>query len=77
MKTEDVSGKERLHPIACIFFYIILFVIYIATGIISFNLISPNGFLNVIGWLIVWNIVAGFIDFIFAMIVSFVTDKNI
>ena len=71
------SLKERFSALSCMMIWLIMIGMYVVTGILSFEIINPIGFWQVILWLIAWHIVTMIIEVLFAVAIMWISSIDI
>ena len=74
MISENVPNSERFTAFSCMLIWMIMAGLYIASGILSYHVMDPHGFLQIILWLFGWNILATIVEFLFAAVVMWISS---
>ncbi|NLG04525.1 MAG: hypothetical protein GX567_11970 [Clostridia bacterium] len=74
MISENVPNSERFTAFSCMLIWLIMVGLYIASGILSYHVMDPNGFCQTILWIIGWQILAAIIEFLFAAIIMWISS---
>lgn len=74
MEPEDVSINERFTTFSCMMIWLIMAGLYIASGILSYQVMNPHGFWQVILWLIGWQILSTIVELLFASVIMWISS---
>lgn len=74
---EEVSAEERFKAFSCMMIWLIMIGLYAVAGIVSYQVMSPKGFIESFLWIIAWNILAAILEMVFAAIVMRISEMDI